>query len=300
MFDELYNKTKKQLVSGKEKPQSKDGIVLPVATPQGNQTSVAQAMLSSEEQKLLLQKRKHIPGWVLFLKYFSIALTIIGIVGVVWISVDLDKNNKYLAIFNATENTGSRYERLKKMQKKMEQESLEYASKISRLEQQLQSKNYSINTDTVQKLKAQQITWFDLFDEEGNIATYGILHGPERAAEYFNSKSFENPILSNTGNDISVDAVSANRNDISFGVHGAHLFGKTFFLNTEFVALMNSFPIYKGESLNSFSKKLDNNGNQSMDFSLKLSLQTPDEIDPADSVFVKYEKWLQNITTKKQ
>ncbi len=300
MFDELYNKAKKHLVTEKQNAPSKDGVVLPAATSQGGNTPVAQTTLSAEEQKMLLQKRRQIPGWILFLKYFSLLLIVVGLVGVIWITIDLDKNNSYLEIFNATENTGSKHERLKKMQKKMEQESLGYASKISRIEQQLKTKNYSINTENVQKIRTQQITWFDSFDEKGKIATYGILHGPKRAAEYFNSRFFENPILSNTGNDIQVDAVSVNRNEISFGVHGAHLFGKAFFLNTEFVALINSFPIYKGGSLSSFSKKLDSNGNQGMDFALKLSRQAPGEVDPADSVFVKYEKWLQNITTKKQ
>ena len=298
MFDELYNKAKKHLVTDKEKTPSQDGVVLPAANPQGDQTSVAQTTLSAEEQKMLLQKRKHIPGWILFLKYFSLVLIVVGIVGIVWISADLDKNNKYFEIFNATENTGSRYERLKKMQKKMEQESLSYASKTSRFEQQLKTKNYSIHTENIQTIRNQQLTWFDSVDETGNIV-YGILKGPQRAADYFNSKSFDNPILSNTGNDIKVDSVSANRSTINFGVHGAHLFGKAFFLNTEFVSLMNAFPIYKNGGLNSFSKKRDSDGNQGMDFALELELQSATEVDPTDELFIKYEKWLQNITTKK-
>ena len=298
MFDELYNKAKKKLVT--KKTPSQNGVVLPVTNSQDGQTPVAQTTLNAEEQRILLQKRRQVPGWILFIKYFSLLLIVVGLVGITWITIDSDKNNKYLEIFNATENTGSKYEQLKKIQKKLEQESIGYANKISRIEKQLKTKNYSINTDTVQKIREQQIPWLDSFDEKGNIEKYGILNGPERAAEYFNSKSFEDPILSNTGNDIQVDISSVNRDEISFKVQGAHLFGKTFFLNTEFVELINSFPIYKGGSLSNFSKKPDKNGNQSMDFNLKLSLQARDEVDPADSVFVKYEKWLQNITTKKQ
>ena len=161
------------------------------------------------------------------------------------------------------------------------------------------TKNYSVYTENIQEIRGGQLTWFDTVDDEDNIS-YGILDGPQRAAEYFNSKMYENPILSSTGNEIQVGDVSSNRTNISFGVKGSHIFGKAFFLNTEFVDLMNAFPIYKDGILNSFTKKEDKDGTQSMDFVLQLFLQSPDEEDTRDSTFIKYEKWFKALNTKKQ
>ncbi len=291
-----------------EVPQKAD-VVLP--TPPKPETTaqpvaavpssgnVAPMSLSHEEQALLLQKHKRAPLWVILLKYISLLLMVIGIVGVIWLKADLDPTNQYLSLLNATENTGARHERLGKMKKKMEQESLKYTSKIARINQQLMTKNYSVYTENIQEIRGDQLVWFDTVDKEGNMS-YGILDGPQRAAEYFNSKLFANPILSNTGNEIQVGDVSSNRTNINFGVRGSHIFGKAFFLNTEFVSLMNAFPIYKDGILNSFTKKEDKDGTQSMDFVLQLFLQSPDEDDPHDNTFIKYEKWLQALNTKKQ
>ncbi len=248
---------------------------------------------------MLLEKRKKVPGWILLLKYLSLLLLVVGIIGVMWLKADLQEENRYLSIFNATENTRSKNKRLGKMKKQMEQESLEYTGKIARINQQLESKKYSVFTEKIQNIRSEQLNWFDTTDNEGNLI-YGILDGPSRAADYFNSKQFDNPILSNTGNDIQVGDVSVTRDGINFSVKGSHLFGKAFFLNTEFIDMINSFPIYKNGSIRSFSKKQNQDGNQSMDFTLKLELQSADEQDPADNTFIRYEKWLKALNTKKQ
>ena len=282
-------------IAPKAPPPAPATTAQPAAMPQA--INVPSMSLSHDEQAILLQKHKHVPLWIVILKFISLLLTVIGIVGVLWLIADLDPNNKYLSIFNATESTGSRYERLEKMKKKMEQESLKYTGKIARINQQLMTKNYSVHTEYLQEIKEGQLVWFDTVTDEGE-ASYGILDGPARAAEYFNSKSYDNPILSSTGNAIIVSDVSANRASINFGVNGSHLFGKAFFLNTEFVTLMNAFPIYKDGILNSFTKKEDQDGTQSMNFSLQLFLQNADEEDSCDSLFIKYEKWLQTLNTK--
>ncbi len=309
MFDELYNKAKKHLIPQDKTPVSQPTEVtpatpapqasvilpkmpMPTAAPKADTSAIAQTTLTREEQATLLRQRKSALSGVLFLKYSSLLLVIFGIVGLLWVKADLDVNNNYLSILNATDNTGSKYEKLTKTKKKLEQENLEYSGKISRIQQQLATKNYSIFTENIQNIQKEQLHWFDSLDENG-VLSYGILDGPRRASEYFNSDTFSDPILSNTGNNIIIGDVSADRESLGFGVKGSHLFGKAFFLNSEFVSLMNAFPIYKDGSISSFTKKKDENGNQSMDFVLRVELQNSTETDPNDAPFIKYENWIQ-------
>jgi hypothetical protein len=310
MFDELYNKAKKHLVpeDGKTLPQKevsakkpieekKETVVLPTAPTQTtappviDKSNVAQTTLTKEEQTALLEKRKHTPGWILLLKYGSIFLLITGVIGILWFKADLERTNKYLSVLSAIDNTGSKHERFGKLQKKLEQESLKTTGKIARVQQQLETKNYSVFTENIKNIRDQQLLWFD--STENGTLSYGILDGPHRATKYFNADTYTDPILSNTGNQVTIGDISANRENIGFGVNGSHLFGKAFFLNTEFVSLMNAFPIYKGGSLNSFTKKKDSNGNQSMNFVLQIQLQSKEDIDLNDTAFIKYETWNQ-------
>ncbi|MCF7831124.1 hypothetical protein K9M41_03985 [Candidatus Gracilibacteria bacterium] len=309
MFDELYDKIKKSLMpkAVKELEKNKESslanstpnlesqkaeTLLPTV-PKANtdSASLATTRLSTEEKKELHNIRRNVPLTINILKYSSVSLLVISLVVFLWLKFDLEPTNKYLSAVNLSENTGLKFENLSQQEKALTDENRKYDTTIKKLESQLYTKKYSVHSETIQNIKDEQLIWFDQRDNDNKIQ-YGLLDSPDRMEEYFNSKTFDDSILTGTGNHMVVDNVTANRNEISFSVVGSHLFGKVFFLNTEFVKMMNSFPFLKDGSVNSFSKKKDKEGNDSMSFSLKLKIQRPEETDPYDEYFPEYENWL--------
>ncbi|MCF7906274.1 hypothetical protein K9L63_03770 [Candidatus Gracilibacteria bacterium] len=270
-------------------------VVLPSKTPEKENISLARGTLSLDQQRALLEARRKVPFAISFLKYFSLILTVGGIVAFLWIKGDLDQSNGYLKFFGIRENTGLQFENLSKKKKVLETDVANHTSKIRRFTKQIEEKNYSVHTATIEGIRDQQLRWFDVKNEEG-ILLYGILDGPLHMQDYFNSRAFDDPLLSGTGNTVTVKNVTANRQEISFSIEASQLFGKIFALNTEFVKMMNSFPLFTGGSLNQFTKKKDDQGNDSMDFSLKLSLQSPADTDPDDEYFSKYDRWVQDTS----
>ncbi len=268
-----------------------ENVVLPVAKPVGN-PNLAQTILSPEEQRALLSERRKTPLWIHFLKYISLVVIVSGMVSFLWFKIDLEPENKYLSVFGLSENGGLKFENSQKRKSVLERDLSEYSGKITRFSQQLEQKKYSVYTDVINEIKSQQLAWFDRVNSDGT-EVYGILDGPARMEAYFNSKAFDHPILSSTGNKVMIEGVAASRDGVDFQVSTSHLFGKVFFLSYEFVKMMNSFPIYKnGELATSLNKQKDSNGNEGMKFSLKLQIQRPGEIDPEDVLFQKYEKWI--------
>ncbi|MCF7812295.1 hypothetical protein K9M59_01685 [Candidatus Gracilibacteria bacterium] len=263
----------------------------PPPTPQNTSSPIAQNTISLDEQRRLLEERRRIPGWVLFLKYFSLVLAIITVLGVVWLVVDLDPNNKYLSLFNLQENVGLRHYNLNRQKNLLTEENTALDSKIKRIAFQLENKQYSQFTDVIQEIRNQQLLWFDQQNEVESEIQYGILDSIRRMENYFNSNSIENAVLATSGgNQLIVEDLWATREYVSFGVQGFNLFGKVFFLNTEFVKMMNSFPFFKNGSIRNFAKTKNKEGTDSMSFSLRLEMQTPDEEDPDDDYFTQYQK----------
>jgi len=309
MFDELYEKIKKGLLPKEAKqvvqkattPIEKESILpkedslekttLP-SIPKSEPTEMlAKTKLSKEEKQELQTSRHSVPIQIIILKYSSVSLLIISLMGFLWLKADLEPTNKYLNAVNLSENIGLRYENLMQQNKILNEENRKYNTRVKKIESQLHSKKYSVHSETIQKIRNEQLIWFDQRDKDGKIQ-YGLLDSPNRMKEYFNSKTFNNSILTGTGNNLVVDNTTANRNEISFSVTGSHLFGKVFFLNTEFVKMMNSFPFLQDGNIASFSKKKDAEGNDSMNFNLKLKIQGPEDIDPYDRYFSEYENWL--------
>ncbi len=314
MFDELYEKIKKGLLPKEakqveqkatsslektsilKKDESLEKTILP-SVPKSEPTEMlAKTILSTEEKKELQANRHNVPMHIIVLKYSSVSLLIISLVGFLWLKADLEPKNKYLNAVNLSENIGLKYENLLQQNKILNEENRKYSTTIKKIESQLHTQKYSVHSETIQNIKNEQLIWFDQRDKDAKIQ-YGLLDSPDRMKEYFNSKTFNNSILTGTGNSLVVDNTTADRNEISFSVTGSHLFGKVFFLNTEFVKMMNSFPFLQDGSLTSFSKKKDAEGNDSMNFSLKLKIQRPEDIDPYDEYFSEYENWLLSPTS---
>ena len=318
IFDKVYDAIKEAILPQKQKaplpsqspvvspaataPQKTEAPVLTQAVPTAvilpvkkaeapTNVSLARGTLSLEQQRELLEERRKVPLWIMLLKYVSLLLAVGGFVAYLWIKVDMDGANSYLKYFGVRENTGMKFENLNNRIGTLQSENGEFISRIRRFSQQIEEKNYSIHTGTIEKIKSGQFAWFDKKNSDGTIIKYGLLDAPKHMEEYFNSKSFDDPILSGSGNSVSVSDVTADRNSVNFNVKSVHLFGKVFSLDTEFVKMVNSFPIFTNGKLNQFSKKKDTDGNDVMDFGLKLDIQKPDEIDPDDQYFSKYENW---------
>jgi len=325
IFDELYDKIKEAIL-----PQKKEPPVVPVipVVPKSTETkipqqsgavplptsvilpiknventagvSLARGTLNLEQQRELLEERRKVPVWILFLKYVSLLLTVGGFVAFIWIKVDMDPANSYLKFFGVRENTGMKFENLNRQIETFTRENGEFSANIQRFTKQIEDKNYSIHTANIEKIRNQELTWFDEKNPDGSILEYGILDAPTHMEEYFNSKSFDDPLLSGTGNNIAVSDVTADRKSVNFSVKSSHLFGRVFSLDTEFVKMINSFPLFKNGELNQFSKKKDTDGNDVMDFGLKLDIQDPNEIDPDDQYFSKYENWFKSSISSHQ
>ena len=94
---------------------------------------------------------------------------------------------------------------------------------------------------------------------------------------------------------VDVENISINRSGVTFTAEGSNLFGKIFFLNTEFVEMLNSLPFFKDGVIKSFSRKKSKSGEDSMSFSLQLKMQGSDEIDPADARFSEYLQGIEAV-----
>ncbi|MCF7918199.1 hypothetical protein K9L27_04390 [Candidatus Gracilibacteria bacterium] len=274
---------------------STENIVVPSVNQQSprkaSSVALAETKISLEEQRHLLEERRRIPGWILFLKYLSLVLTVGGLLGFVWLQADLDSSNRFLSLFNLQENIGLKFDSLNRRQKLLEEENKTFDSKIRQIDTQLETEKYSMYTDTIQKIRSEQLLWFDQTDSTG-IIQYGIINSIQRMQEYFNSRTFDHSILTGSGNSLEIENIWVSRDYASFSATGSNLFGKVFFLNTEFVKMINSFPIFRGGEIRSFSKKKDRDGKDTMSFSIKLSIQKKDEKDGDDEYFSRYQKWL--------
>ncbi len=107
--------------------------------------------------------------------------------------------------------------------------------------------------------------------------------------DYFNSLDYEHPILK--GNNVRVENISLDRKETKLTVVGSNLFGNVFFLDIEFVDMLNSFSFFKNGEIKNFIRKRDENGDEIMSTSIKLQMQQPSEKDEDDEKFEEYTKW---------
>ena len=96
--------------------------------------------------------------------------------------------------------------------------------------------------------------------------------------------------------DIQIENIQVSRDGISFSVIGSQILGKIFFLNIEFIEMVNSFPFLKNGKLTQFARQKNEDEYDSMSFSVRLELQENDETDPADERFEEYLTWFNSIT----
>jgi hypothetical protein len=251
--------------------------------------------LTKEDKDKLMIEKNRIPFGILILKLVALLLLFLVSVSFIWFSLDLDRQNTVLSTFGKPENTEIKFKRLKKQKQLLEDEKQKNESKIRQFETRIKNKSYFVYTEIINEIKDGQYQWFDEINDDGEIQKYGILNGVENMKDYFNSRNYKHPVLM-SGNNIEIDSSTTSREKISFNVTGTNLFGKVFFLNAEFIEMLNSFPLYKNGEIRNFLRKKMDDGNDGMTFSLKLDIQQEDEEDPADIRFSEYENWHKNLS----
>ncbi|MDH3324745.1 MAG: hypothetical protein OEL89_03845 [Candidatus Peregrinibacteria bacterium] len=270
---------------------------IPASIPVKNNVNIADTKLNKAAQEKFLEKRRELPLNIKILKYVSLFIAIIVFAGYGWLKVDLDPENSFLSLFGLPENTGTKFQKNSDEHKKISTENDKVLSKIAERKYRIENEDYFIHTKTINEIRNNQLAWLDNKNPENDRVTLGILNSFERMENYFNSKSYSHPILS--GNYVEINNIALDRTNVSFTITTSNLFGKIFFLNLEFVDMINSFPFFKNGKIKNFIRKKDENGDDSMTASLKIQIQMPEETDPADEKFEEYEAWLLNINSKK-
>ena len=243
-----------------------------------------------------LKASRKTPLWISAVKYLALFLLMIDVLAFLWLKVDLSQTNPVLSLVGMDQNTGQRYEAYKSQKSNLQLEEAKLNGKINRLQKKVEMEDYTRYGEQVSVIQDNQLQWFDGLDEEDNVI-FGVLDAPKRIQDYFNSADYKNTYLA--GNDITISGVSATRENLSFRTEASNIYGKVFFLNVEFVEMMNSHPRVKNGELNVFSRSQDEEESDSMSFSLRFDLQGSEaEEDPADHRFEDYREWSTNVLSQ--
>ncbi len=278
------------------KPASPAPAEVPLDTKTGKADKKAKEKTpSASEKKKKASASSKLPLWFQVLKQGSVAFTIFVFVSLFALKATLDPTNQYLSVFGMEQNTFLKHKHLKSKKNILEQDISKLSFKIGELQSRLENKEFFVHRKAVKEIKDARLNWVDRTSNEGK-QIFGILDGVERIKDYFNSSKYFHPILS--GNQIKVEKVSANRKQANFSVTGKNIFGKIFFLNTEFVEMINAFPFFKNGEIKSFSRKTTKGGDDEMQFSLSVAIQQKGEEDAADIRLEEYNAWLREAATE--
>lgn len=226
---------------------------------------------------------------VAILKPVSIIFFIIVIFSWLFLIAALDTDNKYLSLFGVSENIVKTHKKLSAEKIKLISENSKLNRNNSELDRQIKAKEYFKEQKLISIIQNEMLNWIDTVDSDGNTV-YGMIDVVERAVTYFNSDQFDHPYIA--GNNVEMTRINIDRKNASVSVKVSNLVGKTFFLATELVDVMNSFPVFKNGEVKSFSKKINKKGSSEMQFELKMDIQKNEDEDSADDNFVGYESWL--------
>jgi hypothetical protein len=253
--------------------------------------------LSKEDKSKLISEKKEVLKQVTIVKQIVFLFLIASLAWFAWIQVNLSESNSFLSLIEIKENIGQELVKLKKEKTQSTIEKKKIEKDIEKLNTQLNSKIYTRYGEQVNNIREDQIQWFDEVDENGEII-FGIADAIPRMQEYFNSRTYtdRDSILSGKHSDIRIENLQVSRNEVTFSVSGAQILGKVFFLNIEFIEMVNSFPFLKNGSITQFARQKNAAEDDAMKFSVRLERQLPDEVDPADVRFQEYISWLKSVT----
>lgn len=95
-------------------------------------------------------------------------------------------------------------------------------------------------------------------------------------------------------NEIDIRGLSITANGANVNVMASDLLSRVFTLSSEFVAMMNSFPFYKGAAVTSFTRRELSAGGDSSEIALRLNFQEEDEEDEYDEYLSDLTQWQEN------
>lgn len=282
----------------KEKEDSMPKKIEKVNTPSAKKKSVLPSSILTKEAKtqLVLEKKESLRQSQL-LKKAAFLFLLLSLGWFFWLQMNLSETNTFLALVGVKQNMGQEIKELKKAKTKVTLEEKKLKKDIDKLDRQLTDKIYTLHAEEVQNVRSEQIQWFDEIDEDGNVI-FGMAGAIPRMQEYFNSRSYTDPdqILSGKHSDIEIENLQISRDGISFTVVASQILGKVFFLNIEFIEMVNSFPFLKNGVITQFARQKNTDEDDSMRFSVRLDRQLANEEDPYDARFEEYTSWL-NATT---
>lgn len=281
-----------------QKPEKNDSVPLPKKPKKDENTMASQnnpisTKLSADERESLRAQRRKSKRLLSLLRKIAILLLVIITGSYFWFQFNLNKDSNPLSVFGVSENLGMKHKHLKQKTRLLESEKMGIDREISRLQHKLENKEFTVFSPEIEKLRSQQLTWFDRVDANGNLE-FGMMEAVPRMAKFFNDREYQDDaqIIAGRPGQIEISNVVVDRSGINFNVSGAELFGNVFFLNLEFVKMVNAFPFLKNGELQTFSKRENQEGEPMMEYAVKLEYQTPDEEDPHDALFQKYLDWL--------
>ena len=260
---------------------------------------------SKKDQSAYLKKRRTLPIHIVLLKYVSILSLCVTGVAFMWLKADMDPDNRYLKLAGLQENTFKKHFVSHSKHRRLSTENEKSEKEIESIKGKIKNKEFYKHQEEINQIREDQsMQWFDEIDPVTGELTLGVFDSFKKIQEYFGSSSYTKAESTNgqisgrqllSRNEIGIENIAIDRNHASFSVKSSNIYGKVFFLSTEFVEMMNSFSFFKDGKLISYSRqKIAGPGG--MSFTLDLKIQAKDEEDPDDAKFSEYEDWLDSNT----
>jgi hypothetical protein len=270
----------------------------PPAVEQKKKSLVPSSILTKEAKTQLVFEKKETLRRVQLLKRIAFLSLVISLGWFFWLQMNLSETNAILGVVGVKQNMGQEIKQLKQDKMKLTLEEKKTEKEIEKITKKMEEGIYTLHSEEVQDIRSQQIQWFDEVDQNGEI-TFGMAGAIPRMQEYFNSRSYSDPdqILSGKHSDIEIENLQISREGVSFSVVASQILGKVFFLNIEFIEMVNSFPFLKNGTITQFARQKNAEEDDSMRFSVRLDRQLPGEKDPHDARFVEYTSWLKSHAT---
>lgn len=228
------------------------------------------------------------------------SMLLLGVSLVLWglSSLDLNLNSPLLQTLGY-ENTGQRYSALYEKSRLLSATNAGLQSRIDKRETQIQTAVYSEKDEILTQITAGQTQWFDA-PGSSDITTFGLYDAPLRALHYFNSRSHEDPILLSAST-VKLLGALYTPEKAAFEFEVSHVLGSVFYLATALSEMLDGFPFWQVQPLDTFTRRADTTGDDIMQFRVELERTPPtptmEEVNPA---FITYLQWLRGGESKQQ
>ena len=233
-------------------------------------------------------------------KKLIISFLVISLAWFSWIFANISESNSILSVVGVKTNSGQEAKLLKSETLKLRAEKAKLTSEVAKISKQIENKNYTRFSEEIRDIRSQQISWFDKTNADGQLE-FGLIDAVPRMQKYFNSRAYHDPsdILSGIHGEVKINNLQVSRDGLSFSVDSSQILGKVFYLNIEFIEMINSFPFLKNGDIQQFSRQKNETDDDSMKFSVRLDRQLENEEDPYDIRFQEYLDWLAIPTATK-